>query len=203
VSLRAVIFDVGDVLIRTLDERLRMAWEQRLGLHRGQAEQIVFGAETGWAPQLGLVSVADHWQWVAERLGLDTEGLVQFRKDFFARDVLDARLLAHADKLRAHFHLGLLSNAMLDARQLFAERYGFLSHFDSATISAEEGTMKPDPAIYQVALRRAGVAPHEALFVDDSLRNIEGARALGMQAIHYVDPELGRRQLIELTGVEE
>ena len=52
----------------------------------------------------------------------------------------------------------------------------------------------------------ARLGPHPVgtdvqLFVDDVLENVEGARAVGMQAVHFADPELARQQLREITGV--
>ena len=44
---------------------------------------------------------------------------------------------------------------------------------------------KPDAAIYQLACRTGRFAPHEAVFIDDVLANVEGARATGMAAIHH------------------
>lgn len=201
-ALKAFIFDFGDVLVRTTDESRRRAWEQRLGLQPGEAEHIVFGGETGWAFQRGEVSDDAHWRWVQTRLELDDAGLARFREDFFAADELDASLVAYIARLRTRYHIGLLSNAAGSARQVFA-RYGILGCFDSITISAEEGVMKPDPRIFEIALARAGVQPAEALFVDDSARNIAGAAALGLATIHYVDPVAARRQLVALTGVPE
>ncbi len=200
-TLKAVIFDFGDVLVRTVDISLRAAWERKLNLAPGQAEQIVFGGETRWAVQLGQISAAEHWRWVQLRLGLDDATLARFREDFFAGDRLDDGLLAYIGRLRGRYHLGLLSNAMSGARQEFAARYDVIRRFDSVTISAEEGVMKPASAIYRIALARAGVTPGEALFVDDALRNVEGARAIGMNALHYADPLVARQQLVELTGI--
>ena len=200
-TLRAVIFDFGDVLVRTVDTSLRAAWEQRLGLPLGGAEQIVFGNENDYSAQLGRVSATEHWRQVGSQLGLDDAALRRFREDFFAGDQLDLRLVTFVRRLRHRYHLGLLSNAFGDARQAFAAKFGLLDLFHSVTISAEEGIMKPDPRIYRIALARAQVAPEEALFVDDMARNVEGARAVGMQALHYADPAAARRELARLTGV--
>ncbi len=62
--------------------------------------------------------------------------------------------------------------------------------------SAEEGARKPDPEIYRRALSRLGVAPAEAIFVDDRLKNVEGARQVGMRTLHFTD-SVGVRQEIE------
>lgn len=203
-TLKAVIFDLGDVLVRTIDDSLRTAWEQKLNLAPGQAEHIVFGGETGWAVQLGQISDAGHWRWIQARLNLSDEAVARFHDDFFAGDRLDRGLLAYIGRLRSRYHVGLLSNTTDRLREMLTgEPWGIIECFDSVTISAEEGVMKPDPRIYRIALARAGAQPGEALFVDDALRNIEGARACGMGTLHYVDPIAARRQLVMLTGVED
>ena len=56
---------------------------------------------------------------------------------------------------------------------------------DDIVVSAEVGIAKPDGRIFELALARLGVQPAEAVFVDDFARNIEGARAIGMPAVHF------------------
>ncbi len=82
-----------------------------------------------------------------------------------------------------------------------ASLYGVLDHFDSVTISAEEGVMKPDPRIFEIALARAGVLPEEAVFVDDFAANVEGARRVGLRAIHFRSTAQALAELARLTGV--
>jgi glucose-1-phosphatase len=200
-TLKAILFDWGGVLVRTHDHSLRTAWEQRLGLNAGQAEYIVFGGETGWDVQLGSISDEAHWERVQRRLGLSADEVHAFRRDFFAGDHLDSDLIAYIDRLRSHYTLGLLSNATSRARSVLAGEFDLVRHFDSVTISCEEGVMKPDVRIYQIALARAGVAPAEAVFIDDTRPNIEGAQRAGLQTVHFTDPELARRQLYALTGI--
>ena len=199
-SLKAVIFDFGGVLVRTHDQSLRASWERRLGLTPGGASAYVFEGEHGRAAQHGWITDADHWRWIGQQLAVDT--LAQFRADFFRHDVLDLELIAYIDRLRAAgYHLGLLSNAGDNARHIFTEVYPVLSHFDSVTTSAEEGVMKPDPRIFRVALARAGVQPYEAVFVDDVAENIEGAREVGMLGVHFRASAAAISELAALTGV--
>jgi epoxide hydrolase-like predicted phosphatase len=200
--LKAVIFDFGGVLVRTRSQHLRSAWEQRLGLRPGEAAELVFGGERGFAAQHGHVTEDAHWQWLGEHLGLGAEDLASLRTDFFAEDILDPGLLAYVDRLRAAgLHLGLLSSAAGNARRAFGETYDVLSHFDSVTISSEEGIMKPDPRIFAIALARARAQPQEAVFVDDFLANVEGARRAGMLAIYFRTAEQATAELAALTGV--
>jgi epoxide hydrolase-like predicted phosphatase len=200
--VKAVIFDFGGVLVRTRSQHLREAWEKRLNLERGGAEALIFGGERGTAVQCGRVTDEAHWQWLGEHLGLSAGDLAALRLDFFAEDLLDADLLAYVDQLReAGLHAGLLSNAGDNARQIFGERYNVLPHFDSVTVSAEEGVMKPDPRIFRTALARAGAQPNEAVFLDDFVKNVEGARQVGMHAILFRTTRQAVEELAALTGV--
>ncbi len=65
----------------------------------------------------------------------------------------------------------------------------FFSRFRDIVVSGEEKLLKPDPAIYYLALDRFGLKPAEALFIDDRIINAEGARAIGMQAHLFTDAE--------------
>lgn len=201
-SVKAVIFDAGGVLVRTRSQHLRADWERRLGLPPGRASEVVFNSQSARAAQHGQVSDAEHWRWIGQALQLNSADLAQFRRDFFAEDILDRDLIAYIDRLAAAgFHLGLLSNAADSARTIFSDTYGILEHFHSVTISAEEGVMKPAPRIFAVALARAGAQPDQAVFVDDFAENVAGAQAVGMIGVHFVDPEAARLELIRLTGV--
>jgi epoxide hydrolase-like predicted phosphatase len=67
-------------------------------------------------------------------------------------------------------------------------------------ISAEIGVMKPDERIYQIALEKLGVKPSESVFLDDFPKNVEGAIAVGMQAIHFTQPEQALKELKQLLA---
>ena len=57
--------------------------------------------------------------------------------------------------------------------------------FDVTVISGREGVMKPDARIFNLLCERAGVAPEDCVFIDDGPHNVEGARAAGMDGIHF------------------
>jgi putative hydrolase of the HAD superfamily len=61
--------------------------------------------------------------------------------------------------------------------------------FTDRFYSYELGVRKPEPQIYRLALTRAGLTPEETLLIDDRLENIVGARAVGMQTLHFPAPE--------------
>ena len=71
----------------------------------------------------------------------------------------------------------------------------FLSEVDGALMSFQEGIIKPDRKIYELIGSRYDFAPKEAVFLDDNAANIEGARAFGLNAIHFKNYEQAKREL--------
>ncbi len=183
--ISAVIFDVGGVLLRTEDGAPRRALEDRLGLARGQAEQLVFNSDKGRAAQLGQISAAELWAWVGDYFGLDEAGLVRFQQEFFGGDRLNRPLLELVHALHGRYQTAIISNFMDNLTEVITDRFPIAPAFDLIVGSAYEGVMKPDAEIFTRALARLGAQPAEAVFVDDFAHNIEGARAVGLQAIHY------------------
>jgi HAD superfamily hydrolase (TIGR01509 family) len=181
--IRAVLFDVGGVLVRTFDHSGRQTWERRLGLPPGGAEAIVLNSEMGHRAQRGEISDEALWVWVSERLALGDE-LAAFRADFWRGDRVDESLVALIRRLRPRYQTAVISNAG-DALRTTLQSYGLLDEFDLIVGSAYEGIMKPRPAIYERTLARLGRAANEAVFIDDAPANIAGATAVGLHTIHF------------------
>jgi 2-haloacid dehalogenase len=70
--------------------------------------------------------------------------------------------------------------------------------FRDIVVSGDEKLLKPDPAIYRLALDRFGLAPGEAVFIDDVAANIEGARGVGMIGLHFTGAAKVRAELERL-----
>jgi 2-haloacid dehalogenase len=86
---------------------------------------------------------------------------------------------------QAKYPLYLLTNFSVEKFALMRQRYDFLGLFDDIIVSGEHKLIKPDPAIYHLTLKRINRAAHECIFIDDSLPNIETARNLGFETIHF------------------
>lgn len=61
--------------------------------------------------------------------------------------------------------------------------------FATTVVSGQERVLKPDPAIFAILCERAGITPTTCIFIDDSAKNVAGAQAYGMDAIHFTTPE--------------
>jgi 2-haloacid dehalogenase len=94
-----------------------------------------------------------------------------------------------------------LSNFSAELFALSRDRYDFWDAFEGIVLSGEERVNKPDPRIYEILFERYAITPQKAVFLDDSLPNVEASRALGMRAIHFTDAVAARPQLREM-GVE-
>jgi epoxide hydrolase-like predicted phosphatase len=93
-----------------------------------------------------------------------------------------------AELLRQHnIRTAILSNVFaLSVEKLRAE--GFYDGFDPLVLSCEEGIAKPDTEIYERAIEKLNLPPHEILFIDDQPKFLEPARKLGMQTVHAQSP---------------
>lgn len=90
------------------------------------------------------------------------------------------------DNLRGKYKIGLLSNSGADwFYQIFSANEQAL--FDDVVLSYKVGFIKPQPQIFELALKNLGVTAQQAVFIDDIAGYCNGARGVGMQAIHYRD----------------
>jgi 2-haloacid dehalogenase len=80
-----------------------------------------------------------------------------------------------------------------------APRFEFLDWFEGILVSGRERMIKPDPRIFQLLMDRHGIAAEQAVFIDDSLANVEAANALGIHGIHFTSPTKLRRELSRLS----
>lgn len=183
--IRAVVFDIGGVLLRTQDRGYHRKWEAALGLAEGRLVKKIYVSEISRLATLGQASVDDVWQYVALTFRLNAEQVEELQRDFFATETIDQDLLTFLSSLRPRYRTALLSNAWPGARELHNQRYRLCDAVDEMIFSAEEGLAKPDPAIFTLAAQRLDVQFSEMIFIDDWPPHVEEARALGMYGIVF------------------
>jgi epoxide hydrolase-like predicted phosphatase len=198
-TIRAVFFDLGGVIVRTEYQAPRQQLAERLGLEYDDLSKIVFDSETGHQASTGAITSQQHWEAVMKRLKRPLEEMTSIRADFFAGDIIDRDILNFLRSLRGTHKTGLISNAWSDLRD-YLVREKMIDAFDHIIISAEIGVAKPEPGIFLVALERAGVKPDEAVFVDDFYVNIEGCEKVGIKGIHFKDAQTALQQLKQLLS---
>src|SRR6266545_565889 len=196
-SIKAVFFDLGGVIVRTEFQAPRQRLADRVGIDYDDLNKIVFDGDSHIKATIGEISSEQHWDSIIKRLKRPASELQSIRDEFFAGDIIDRNFIAYIRSLRGKYKTGLISNAWGDLRDYIVQEK-FDDAFDKMIISAEVGAAKPEAKIFQIALEQFGVSPNEAVFVDDFRVNIEGCEKVGMQGIHFKDPETALQQLKEL-----
>ena len=195
-AIRGVVFDVGNVLY---------GWDPDSFLVRQIADDE---ARMRFIDDVGL------WEWhdsldggrefdeaAAELSGKFPEyaHLISAWGDRFGETITDPVPGVHAivEALDAQgVPLFAITNFSADFWKPFHEReQAFFRRFKDIVVSGEEKLLKPDPAIYFLALHRFGLKPDEALFIDDREINVEGAQAVGMHAHLFTTAEDLRARL--------
>lgn len=183
--IEAVVFDVGNVLVE---------WDRR----RPYLNHFTDPAELDWFLD-EVIPLSWHAQHdagrsaaelVAERSALfpDYAPLIH---DWFARfnESIPGPIPGTAElveQLHAHgMPLYAITNFGAETWAGFSPTFTLAGRFRDIVVSGVEKLAKPDPAIFALAARRFGHAPSAMLFVDDSLANVESARACGWQAHHF------------------
>jgi epoxide hydrolase-like predicted phosphatase len=196
-SIKAVFFDLGGVIVRTEYQSPRQRLAERLGMDYEDIEKIVFGGGVNGSAaraSLGEITEEEHWLNVMKILKKPAAEYKRISDEFFAGDVIDRDILDFLRSLKPKYKTGLISNAWSGLRA-YIVREKFDDAFDKMIISAEVGAAKPSARIYQIALGQLEVSPNEAVFVDDFIENIEACEKLGMKGIHFKDPGAALRQL--------
>lgn len=184
-TIRAVIFDIGGVLLHTVDTSKHRKWEHRFGLNDGELFNIAL--QGGYEPDatVGAITEQELFRRIAESTGLDEAELEEFKDAFWSSEQLDIELAAFLKSLRPQYKTATLSNAWSNARSEVNRKFHLDELVDVQFFSAEEGVAKPNPQFYRIALGYLNVQPNEAVFLDDVRQNVDAARQLGMHAIHY------------------
>lgn len=184
-TVKAVIFDLGGVLVRTDDREPRRRLAESLELSYAGIDGVVFSGESHRKAQVGTIGADEHWRNVLASLGLGPEDRRDFEARFWGGDRLDVALVDFIREMRLRTTTALLSNYWDNLRTLLTDVWRIEDAFDRVFISAELGLAKPGAEIYQHVVNALGVAPEEAVFVDDFPENVAGANDVGLQGILF------------------
>jgi glucose-1-phosphatase len=188
-KIRAIIFDIGRVLIR-IDVARAM---------KGMASGLSISPEELWSAiekdprwkdwQEGRISARDWHLQMRQRFGgnatfdefTQTWNLVLDPEPILGKELFE--------KLSKKYRLALLSNTDPIHVACIEARYDFVSHFPARIYSCAIGAAKPSPIIYREALRACRVRAEEALYIDDIGGYVEAAKRLGMAGVQFRSPE--------------
>lgn len=184
--MKHIVFDLGQVLIQWKPEQAFESFFQDTAAMRDWMDRVDFS----------------QWNRLQDGGRPLTEGLAQARKDYGSNAAplenyteLFPRTIATpisgswkiAESLKANGHRTFaITNWSRDNWPAALANYPRLKTlFEDIVVSGVEGLLKPAPEIYLTLTRRNGIKPADCVFIDDSIANVDGARAVGMDAIHF------------------
>jgi putative hydrolase of the HAD superfamily len=192
--IKAAIWDVGGVIARTEDLSPRDQLAEELGVTRAYLNELFFSGHEGIRAQKGEITVDELMATIRGELGLAPAEHPDLETRFFAGDHVDEQLVNFIRAMKPGYKTGIISNAWSGLSDML-KRWKIRDAFDVVIGSGDVGVMKPDPRIYWLALDNLAVQPEEAVFLDDFIENVDGARAIGMHAIHFRGPEQAIQEL--------
>lgn len=202
IEIQAVFFDQGNVLDSHKESDKALA--EHLGLSFD--EFVTYARPHIRALHLGLDEL-EFLNRVRRDAGKGPTTERIFRRIYDAKRPLDNEMLEVNAQLRGDgLMTGIISNAEVPLAHFLAEKYGLTLPlcqatsplFDTIICSCEVGLAKPDPEIYLLGCEHLGIKPKDAVFIDDSIRNVEGFQKLGGYGIHHVE---NKKTILELSKV--
>jgi putative hydrolase of the HAD superfamily len=195
-----VISDVGKVII-FFDNRIFFRKIAEFCSYSAEeiAEKVHLHFDLIRSFDSGSLSPEEFYNRVVKILNADIE-----LEDFFViyNDIFSLNLpvLNTLKRLKPKYRLLLFSNTDVMRFRFIKKRFPEILIFDDYVLSYEVGFIKPHPEIYKHTLRKARAKPEECLFIDDREENIEVARMLGIQTIHFT-PQTKLEDELKAKGV--
>lgn len=187
-KLRAIIFDIGRVLVR-IDVGNAMQGLASGGTLSPSELWTAIEKDPRWPDwQEGRITPRDWYLHLTKRFG------VKFTFEQFTEvwnRVLDPVPIhddAFLERLSKHYRLAVLSNTDPIHVGHLESTYRFFDFFPKRIYSCAVNASKPNPLIYKEALRAVKVQANEALYIDDIAAYVEAAKRLGMAGIQFQSP---------------
>ncbi|RKH14285.1 HAD family phosphatase [Corallococcus sp. CA053C] len=195
-AVKALLLDLGNVLVFHDNALLFARLAARAGLAPQEAARRLTGA--GWtAANRGLLDAEGIRRDVCGALGVDLP-MEEFAPLWSSHFTVHHAVLPRVEGLVGRVKLVLVSNTNALHVAYVKPLLPLLQRFDALVLSCEVGAVKPEPALYRIALEKAGCAPDEAAFFDDLPEFVDAARALGLRGFVFTDAPAFDAQLKSL-----
>ncbi|KJG12738.1 HAD family hydrolase [Photobacterium iliopiscarium] len=197
-KIKNVIFDIGNVLVR---------WSPL------EIVKLTFGEQVDTTEYAKRIFFSDLWQQLNKGELTESQAKLAYQQQLaFSFQQVEA-LFYYIKETQIQiygmqallktvkdtgYNVYALTDNVIEIVETLQQRYNFWPLFDGAIISAEVGCLKPNPDIYHCLLARYQLTANESVFIDDVLKNIEGAQHVGLYGIHFENVDQCRLALNEL-----
>jgi glucose-1-phosphatase len=195
--IKAILWDFAGVVLFTVKGSFNSLLAERLDVPLHAIEKVMNSSMNDrW--DVGEIDDITFYMYVLETLQQPIEKMAIIQrfvvKDFY----IDQDILTTIKLLRKDYTNILLTNFPQHFHEFIKTDWIIDGAFDHVIASCDVKLIKPDPAIYQLALERAGCSPHESVFLDDREINVRAAEALGFHGIIFTDKDQAMQELEDL-----
>ena len=194
--IKAIVFDWGGVLIDHPVAEMNLYCAQKLHVDIKLLMQAFLKYKTAY--QKALITEDEVWDKICNEIGGEKPTVKSLCRDALQASYSPKKeMFDLARNLKNNgYKTGLLSNTEIPMMDFFKEQK--YDMFDITVFSCAEGTVKPEPKIYEILLKRLEVDASEAVFIDDIQEFINGAQNIGMKTILF---ENANQVISELTSL--
>lgn len=197
--ITTIFWDFAGVVLHTVKGTFNSLLAERLGVPLAAVEKVISSPMNDkW--DIDEVDDMTFYTYLLQETGQPLEKMPIIErfvvKDFY----VDAGILAYIKSLRSRCQTILLTNFPSHIHTFLKTDWIIDGAFDDLIASCDVKLIKPDPAIYKLALERAGCKPQESVFIDDRLVNVQAAQKLGVHGIVFETQEQAIRALEQLLA---
>ena len=199
-SIKAVVFDYGMVICFPPDPKVLDSLADRIGVEREKFEPLVWTLREEY--DRGTVNGREYYKKIFSLLGVSMDDksvdeIVEQDLDSW-KNINPGTVALMEDVKKSGYVLGILSNMPHDFLAWARKNVPVFSLPHVSLFSCEVSLVKPEEAIFRKLLSLLDLTAAELVFFDDNENNVKGARALGIEAFLWENPESARRVLLSL-----
>jgi HAD superfamily hydrolase (TIGR01509 family) len=204
--IRTFLFDMGNVLVHFSHDRMCRQIGALCGRTGYELREHLMDSGRQWDFERGLVSPDDFHTWFETtfKTKINRHDLAHAASDIFT---LNTPIVSVLDELKSRgYRLVLLSNTSVFHYEFVRDHFPVLDRFDDFVLSFEVQSMKPDPEIYEAALKKIGCDAPDCFYTDDIPQYVDQGRHHGLDAevfttVDSLKLQLTQRGIIMRGGV--
>ena len=194
-KIEFIYFDLGKVILNFDHELTCQQVALVANVSAEEVRRVLFQTDLQRRYETGLISSDQFYDEfsVATGSNSDKDALLLAGSDIFSLNRPIEPLITALSE--GNIPIGILSNTCQAHWEFIVERYAIVRRFSQAILSFEVKSMKPDQQIYREAIKAAGVRASKIFFMDDRIENVQGAKAVGMDAVLFRNADELAQQL--------
>jgi putative hydrolase of the HAD superfamily len=199
--IKNIVFDIGNVLVKWAPHEVVERFFPEAE-HHDQLTKDLFKSQSWLDLNMGKLSEGELIKIYNKTHNIDISKLEELMKDIKASLTPLEGSFKLLDRLyKAGIPLYSITDNVHEIVAYLKSTYDFWPKFKGVAMSADIGILKPNAEIYEYLLKNYNLKPEECIFFDDVLKNVEGAKAVGMQAIQFTTAAACEREL-ERMGID-